>query len=119
MYSFTALYAAIFLAFSRGFPPIFGKLPGTLCSDLTIRTNERIMCAHKTYLRIISESSSLSRRTVRAVCSLSVKNIQGVRKFNRQTFRDCREHYKNHFLQINLWSETCHYIATCYERLVI
>jgi len=40
--------------------------------------------------------------------------IQGVRKFNRQIFRDCRGLHKNHFLQMNLGSETCHYIATAY-----
>jgi len=27
-------------------------------------------------------------------------------------FSDCRGHHKNHFLQMNLGSETCHYIAT-------
>jgi len=26
-------------------------------------------------------------------------------------FRDCRGHHKYHFLQMNLGSETCHYIA--------
>jgi len=45
--------------------------------------------------------------------SLSIY-IQGVRKFNRQIFRDCRGHHKNHFLQMNLGSEKCHYIATAY-----
>jgi len=38
----------------------------------------------------------------------------GCSEIQRQIIRDCRGHHKNHFLQMNLGSETSHYIATAY-----
>jgi len=68
-------------------------------SNLLFR--HKIICSHHS---VFSWSS---------YCYINIYNnvriIQGVRKFNRQTFRDCREHHKNNFFQINPVSETCHY----------
>jgi len=74
---------------------------------------ERLLCFHR-YEALMRQTAT---RSINEILQLSLNihlytYIQGVRKFNRQTFRDCQEHHKNHFFQMNPGSETCHYNAT-------
>jgi len=77
------------------------------------------------WLVIIATSATKPSSPIALIIALSriVRRCRG-RSLNRWVYRvfgnsidkfsDCRGHHKNHFLQMNLGSETCHYIATAY-----